>query len=176
MARAMVCLYCRKPVGFVRRIKDPNFCSDEHRQKVASRSARALRDAEDLYGPDAGWSVSRQLPEKTAKEGRPGQATTVFALLAIAFLLVAVSDLPVTSSTYVSPLPSNGKQAPHSSFGSTIGNLVNIGSSGTVRDDFRSGLGNWEGLRDGGEWSIDGGSARPGGLRVWKRSASLSNY
>ena len=176
MARAMVCLYCRKPVGFVRRIKDPNFCSDEHRQKVVSRSARALRDAEDLYGPEAGWSVSRQLPEKTAKEGRPGQATTVFALLAIAFLLVAVSDLPVTTSTYVSPLPSNGKQTSQGGLGSTIGGLVNIGSSGTVRDDFRSGLGNWEGLHAGGEWSIEGGYAKPGGLRIWKRSTSLSNY
>ena len=175
MARAMVCLYCRKPVGFVRRIKDPNFCSDEHRQKLVSRSARALRDAEDLYGPEAGWAASRQLPEKTAREGRPGHATTIFAVAAIAFLLVAVSDLPVTNSSYVSPLPSNGKAAPKEGLGTTIGNVVSI-HSGTARDDFRSGLANWESFGRS-DWSLDNsGYVRPGNLRLWKKSTSLSNY
>ena len=173
----MVCLYCRKPVGFVRRIKDPNFCSDEHRQKLVSRSARALRDAEDLYGPEAGWSARRQSPEKTANESRPGHATTVFAVAAIAFLLIAVSDLPVTSSSYISPLPSNSKAAPKEGLGTTIGNLVSI-HSGSARDDFRSGLTNWEGIgRSSADWILeDTGYVRPGNLRLWKKSTSLSNY
>src|SRR5271169_3099943 len=109
MARAMVCLYCRRPIGILRRIKDPNFCSDQHRQKLVSKSARALREAEDLYGPEASkWQFQEQ---KQIKDHRPGQATTIFALLAIVFLILAVSDLPVGSNSAVSPMPSGGKES-----------------------------------------------------------------
>src|SRR5579871_3029444 len=50
IGRTMVCSYCRKNIGLLRRLKDQQFCCDDHRQKLASRSARALREAEDLYG------------------------------------------------------------------------------------------------------------------------------
>jgi hypothetical protein len=171
----MVCLYCRRPVGILRRIKDPNFCSDEHRQKLVSKSARALREAEDLYGPEASkWHFQEQ---KAAKEGRPGQATTIFALLAIAFLLLALSDLPVGGGSYVSPLPSGGKDAAKGGLGSTIAKSIWTGTGSTVRDDFGAVAANWEGARSGAaDWSVDGGYVRPGGLRIWKKSSSLSNY
>ena len=44
----MVCLYCRKQIGLLRRITDPNFCSGDHRKKYNTRSARAIREAEFL--------------------------------------------------------------------------------------------------------------------------------
>ena len=165
----MVCLYCQRQIGILRRIKDPNFCSDDHRCKLITKSARALRDSEDLYGPEAAkWHLEK-------KEHRPGQAATIFALLAIAFLLLAVSDLPVSSGSYISPLPSVGKDAARRGIGSTIAKHIWNGTSSTVRDDFRAGLTNWEGTR-ASDWSRDGGYVRPAGLRIWKQSASLSNY
>lgn len=48
----MGCLYCRKNIGPLRAIKDRSFCSDEHRAEYAAKSARALREADDLYGFD----------------------------------------------------------------------------------------------------------------------------
>ena len=171
MEKAMVCIYCRRPIGVLRRIKDPNFCCDAHRQKLVSKSARALRDAEDLYGPE----TARWNQEQKAK-ARPGQATTVFALMAIVFLLLAVSDLPVGNSAYVSPLPTVAKgNAKKGGVGDSLAKMISSGASGTQRDDFRSGLANWEGSR-GSEWPVEGGYARPTSLRIWKKSTSLSNY
>src|SRR5437667_264145 len=48
----MVCLYCRKKIGPLRRLRDSQFCCSDHRKKLGTRSARALREAEDLYGFD----------------------------------------------------------------------------------------------------------------------------
>jgi len=171
MEKAMVCIYCRQPIGVLRRIKDPNFCCDAHRQKLISKSARAMRDAEDLYGPEtARWNYQEQKAKL-----RPGQATTVFALLAIVFLLLAVSDLPVGNSSYVSPMPTVGKENTKKGVGDSLAKIISSGASSTQRDDFRAGLANWEGLR-GSEWPVEGGYARPTSLRIWKKSTSLSNY
>src|SRR5579863_5855488 len=170
MEKAMVCIYCRRPIGVLRRIKDPNFCCDAHREKLVSKSARALRDAEDLYGPETARWNQEQKPKH-----RPGQATTVFALMAIVFLLLAVSDLPVGNSAYVSPLPSISKgSAKKGGVGDSLAKIISSGTSSTQRDDFRAGLTNWEGGRS--EWPVEGGYARPTGLRIWKKSTSLSNY
>jgi hypothetical protein len=170
MEKAMVCIYCRRPIGVLRRIKDPNFCCDAHRQKLVSKSARAMRDAEDLYGPETARWNQDQKPKL-----RPGQATTVFALMAIVFLLLAVSDLPVGSSAYVSPLPSISKGASKKGgVGDSLGKMITSGAAATQRDDFRAGLANWEGERS--EWPVEGGYARPTNLRIWKKSTSLSNY
>src|SRR5258708_38288454 len=95
----MLCLYCRNRIGLLRRIKDPNFCSDDHRRKLVSKSARALRESEDLGEYDLPLVTSwRARNDKGSKaESRPGQAATVFALLAITFMLLAIADLPMNS-------------------------------------------------------------------------------
>src|SRR5258708_39340643 len=95
----MVCIYCRKRIGLLRRIKDPNFCSDEHRRKLVSTSARALRESEDLGEYDLPLVTSLRARNATGSrsENRPGQAATVFALLSITFMLLAIADLPINS-------------------------------------------------------------------------------
>jgi len=174
MARAMVCLYCRKPIGLLRRIKDPNFCSDGHRQKVVSRSARALRDVEDLYGPDAHWKLLD--PPKNAK---PGYATTVFAVLGVTFLLLALADLPMSGPQPMATISTSphGKGGQSSGIGSVLGSLVRSGTYSTSREDFHAGLTDWQGAGFSGNWVKERGYVKPvGGVKIWDRSAALSNY
>jgi hypothetical protein len=172
----MVCLYCRKPIGLLRRIKDPNFCCDDHRQKLVSRSARALRDVEDLYGPDAHWKLVD--PPKNAK---PGYATTVFAVLGVTFLLLAVSDLPMSAPQPIASVSTSprgkGSAAGGNGLGSLLGGLVRSGTYSTAREDFHTGLSDWQGNGYNSNWVREHGYVRPvGGIRIWDQSSLLSNY
>ncbi len=179
----MVCLYCGKKLGLLRRVKDQQFCCDDHRQKLASRSARAMREAEDLYGVDdrlPTWrSITQSKPEdKTERRG--GYAATIFAAVAVVFLLLALSQLPggaPASRSIVSPLPDADRHARGGGIGQMLGNLIENRSTGTLREDFRAGFVDWEGLKQASsDWSVSGGEARPASLRIWKRSSELSNY
>jgi hypothetical protein len=176
----MSCAYCRKKIGLLRRFKDQQFCCDEHRQKLASKSARALREAEDLYGladdRSLTWrSITHVKPEEKT-ERRSGFAATIFASAAVVFLLLAISQLPSGGSTKpVSPMPDVNTNGHRSGVGQMLSNLMQ--TSGTLREDFRSGLVDWEGVKETGtDWSAVGGEIRPAALRVWKPSTSLSNY
>jgi hypothetical protein len=179
----MLCKYCRKRIGPVRKLRDPHFCCDDHRKKLTSRSARALREAEDLYGFDE----SQQLPtwraitqtKREEKNGRPGLSTTIFAGLAVVFVMLALSQFPMSGPAVkaVSPLPDANPHQAKGGFGQMIGNLLQSKSSGTLREDFRAGMTNWEGFKSvGSDWSMEAGQVRPSSLRVWKQSTSLSNY
>jgi hypothetical protein len=177
----MGCLYCRKNISPLRKVMDRHFCCDEHRQKFRSKSARALREAEDLYGLDdtqlPTWrAVTARKPEDKS-ERRAGLGTAIFVGIMVAVLMLALSQLPRYSpaTKAVSPLPDN----PHGSagFGQTISNLIQSQTSGTLRDDFHSGFSNWDGLKSvASDWTMQGGEVRPVSLRLWKPSTSLSNY
>ena len=168
------CLYCRKNIGPLRRLRDKSFCCDDHRRKLTSRSARALREAEDLYG------VITQVKPEDKVERRSGHGTTIFVGASVLVLLLVLSQSPVGNNaapTSVSPLPASNPHPESGGFGRAVGNLMQNKTSGTLRDDFRSGLGDWEGFKSaGGEWVSDGQHIRPAALRLWKPSTSLSNY
>jgi len=179
----MVCSYCRKKIGLVRRLTDQQFCCDDHRKKLASRSARALREAEDLYGFEdtrlPAWrSFNPAKPEdKTAP--RSGHAATIFASVAVVFLLLALSQLPsgAPGPKSASPMPEANLHGGPGGIGHMLSNLIQSTTSGTLREDFHGGFLNWEGLKQAsGDWSEVGGEVRPAALRVWKPSTSLSNY
>jgi hypothetical protein len=167
------CLYCRKNIGPVRRLRDPHFCSTDHRRKY-SGSARAVREAEDLYG----FEERREIPEDKP-ERRGGMGTSIFVGLTVVVLVLAVSQLPSgsTAPKAISPLPDTNPHPGPSGFGQLIGNLIQSKTSGTLHDDFHAGLSGWEGLRSiGSDWSADAGQVRPTSLRLWKPSTALSNY
>lgn len=180
----MVCSYCRKKIGLLRRLKDQQFCCDEHRQKLASRSARALREAEDLYGFEdtrlPTWRSITQTKPEDKTERRSGYAATIFASIAVVFLLLAISQLPSGSPSggrSVSPLPDANRHGGQNGMGQMLSNLIQNKTSGTLREDFHSGIVDWEGLKQAGaDWSTSGGEIRPASLRVWKQSTSLANY
>ena len=178
----MICKFCRKKIGPVRKLKDPHFCSDDHRKKFTSRSARAVREAEDLYGIDetqlpTGRAVTQAKPEE--KTGRPGASATVFAGLAVVFALLALSQLPMggPAAKAISPLPDTNPHQSRFAFGQMIGNMLQNKGSGTLREDFHTGVANWEGFKSvSSDWGMEGGLVHPASLRVWKPSTSLSNY
>jgi hypothetical protein len=166
----------------MRKLKDQHFCSDEHRRKYGSKSARALREAEDLYGFEdtrgPSWrALTVHKPEEKA-ERKAGLGATIFVGVAVAGLILAFSQMPRSSpaAKAISPLPDN----PHPSgggFGQTISNLIQSQTSGTLREDFHSGVSNWDGLKSAGsDWTVASGEVRPASLRLWKPSTSLSNY
>lgn len=172
----MGCLYCRKNISPLRKLKDPHFCSDEHREKFATKSARALREAEDLYGFSSTVIVAK--PEDKS-ERRAGFGATIFVGGAIAVLLLAFSQMSSNSPApkAISPLPENPHNNRGGGFAQTIGNLIQSQASGTLREDFHSGVSSWDGLKSlGSDWSVEAGQVRPASLRVWKPSTSLSNY
>ena len=82
------CLYCRKNISPLRKLKDPHFCCDEHRKKGASKSARALREAEDVYG--FGSTITPSKPEDKS-ERRAGFGGIIFVGVTIVVLLLGLS-------------------------------------------------------------------------------------
>src|SRR5580658_5757625 len=98
----MGCLYCRKNISPLRKLQDPHFCCDEHRKKSTAKSARALREAEDLYG--FGSNITPSKPEDKP-ERRAGFGGTIFVGAAIVVVLLGLSRVPMNSppSKVVSP-------------------------------------------------------------------------
>jgi hypothetical protein len=178
----MGCLYCRKNIGPLRKLKDRHFCCSDHRKKYGSKSARAIREAEDLYGFDdargPSWRTVTAPKSEDKSERKAGMGATIFFGAAIAVLLLALSQLNTNSPApkAISPLPNNAHNA-GGGFGQAIGNLIQSQTSGTLREDFHSGFSNWDGLKSvGSDWTVQAGVVRPASLRLWKPSTSLSNY
>ncbi len=175
------CLYCRKNIGPLRRVRDKHFCSQDHREKYGT-SARALREAEDLYGFDdtqVAWREVTAIKPEDKSDRKAGFGTSIFVGMAVLVLMLAFSRLQSVSPGIkaISPLPDTNPHPNASGFGQLIGNLIQSKTSGTLRDDFHSGLSGWEGLRSiGSDWRTDAGEVRPTTLRLWKPSTSLSNY
>ena len=178
----MGCLYCRKNISPVRKLKDQHFCCDDHRRRFRSKSARAVREAEDLYGLDdahvPSWRAVTTPKAEYKSERKAGLGATIFVGITVAVLILALSQLPRSSpvARAVSPLPDN-PNGNNRGFGQTISNLIQSQTAGTLREDFHSGFSNWDGLKSvGSNWTIQAGEVRPTSLRLWKPSTSLSNY
>jgi hypothetical protein len=158
-------------------LRDRHFCSTDHRNKYRSRSARALREAEDLYGFDA--TVEPPDKHQDKPESRAGVGTIILvgmgALVVVLAFSHAQSAAPAPKA--VSALPDRNPRPAAGGFGQMLAGLIQSQTSTTLRDDFHSGLNAWEGLKSIGlDWSSQGGEVRPGSLRLWSKSTSLSNY
>jgi hypothetical protein len=162
----------------LRKFADANFCCAEHRLKYRANSARALREAEDLYGSDDEWSeqwrVYARNPTEKPHSSTASQSTMVVVLLAVAFLIFAITRGRGDGG---GPLR-DGDGETASSGGNKSGRGSEKNSGATIRETFSSGLTKWEAPPDtkAPEWSTRDGYVRPGRLRVWKDSESLSNY
>src|SRR5579884_1067797 len=90
----MKCLSCGQEISLSRRVVGAKFCCAAHREAHNKRSARALRDLEDVDGEDewssnAVWRSSRvNRPDRS--ESGPDRKTTFLGLMAAAFVLLAV--------------------------------------------------------------------------------------
>ena len=176
----MHCLYCRKKIGLLRRLVDGEFCSAEHRVRMRSQSARALRDVGGSFtdGFDGAVTVFvkpvHNLSTKVPKHPSTANSALVFSGLIAAALIVGMLGLPEPG-----PAPSDAPQTGGGSLAS-IRSWARSYAATRINEDFRSGLGNWmpaetvqKGSRD---WSYSDGFVRPGRLRLLKHSVSMSDY
>jgi hypothetical protein len=174
------CLYCKKRIGSFRRLTDKHFCCNEHRKKLMSKSARAMREAEDLYGADPSrtpnWRAAAEKPEEPT-DRRAGFGSVVFVAVAVLGLALAASQIHGTGPgpKAVSALPDTNASSSQSKVGQFLGNLIQA-KSGSLREDFHAGIGNWDGGKIGADWALEPGHVRPASLRLWKQSEGLSNY
>jgi hypothetical protein len=177
------CSYCRRKIGPLRRLRDREFCCADHRRKFHSGSARALREAEQLFGPDethsTTWRVVTEVKREDQEERKASLGAGLLVAASIVLLLLGLSRIHdnVPAPKGASSLPDNPPEVSSNGFGQALNNLVQNRGSSNIRDDFHSGLSNWEGQTSGGsDWVSRDGEIRPSSLRIWKPSESLSNY
>jgi len=180
----MKCAYCDHPVSAWRVLAGSRFCSRDHQRRHLARSARTLRDMEDIYGSQ---SIAEELYQKRVeaepKRAQPGSVITVMALFTVVFLALAVLALPgggKPSSTGSVPriAVDYTLHAPtKSTFAAGLRNTLTPSTPLTLHESFGSGLSNWVGASEGaGTWAKAGDYVMPGKLRLWKPSTHLSNY
>lgn len=189
----MECFLCGKKIGWFRRLVDQQYCSSEHRHQARFVSARALRDAED-EGEEP-WSViaSRKKAAVASSGATAGQTASIFAFLAIAVMVIAVLALPSGAGGGgggQAPSMEQGKPAGlFSRAGDAVASAIRSSAPVSLREDFRGGLRDWSaatvrvasgpGRSDGdafGGLGKAGDYVKPGTLRLWKRSMSMTNY
>lgn len=161
----MLCLYCRQPISPVRRLWDTRFCSSEHRDQVLARSARFLREAEDL-GSDDPW-----LEERRRGAGQRTSAVVFVMLVAIVGMGFFISSAPPPTTYREQPMTPKE----NAGVGNTLRTLLGRTEPLTFGDGLHT-AGIWRDLTHGSDWAQEGSYVRPGRLRIWERSESLANY
>ncbi|HTP86326.1 MAG TPA: hypothetical protein VMJ34_05235 [Bryobacteraceae bacterium] len=182
----MKCEYCENRLGAWRVFTGSRFCSKDHERRFLARSARALRDLEDIYGTQSlthdlpEVQVHRKKPELETRRAQPGQVITVLGLFTAGFLVLALFALPGGG-----PAPARRTApdytphgTPRADFALGLRNRLSSSTpSLTLRDNFSTDLSNWVGGSEStSTWARSGDYVLPGKLRLWKPSTHLSNY
>ncbi len=157
------------------------YCSSDHEKRFLARSARALRDMEDIYGTR---SLAQELhltkrAEPEIRRAQPGQVMTVLGLFTAGFLVLAMLALPGGgSSSQRTAAPDYILHAtPKADFAASLRDRLGSSSPTTLHENFGSGLADWIGGSDSSStWSRAGDYVMPGKLRLWQPSTHLSNY
>ncbi len=182
----MKCAYCENPIGAWRTLAGSRFCCGEHERRFIARSARALRDMEDIYGAQA-WTRELSAQKKSTPENRraqPGQVIAIFGLLAAGCLVLALFALPGGGGGAPAARPSTRvaedytlHALPKSDFTAGLRDRLGPSAPLTMHESFASGLANWVGGSEGaGGWAREGDYVLPGKLKLWQPSTKLSNY
>jgi hypothetical protein len=132
----MKCLHCGSGIGIIRRIRDRQYCCDEHRRRArAVLSARVLRD-DEASGFFEAW-----MPESTGGKRRRSQFNPGAGIALAALGAMAMIALPGGGS--------GGGQRAHSipSFTGSAPSWAPLrgGRPGLeLREDFRRDLRDWQ--------------------------------
>jgi hypothetical protein len=181
----MLCLYCHKKIGLLRRLSDSQYCSQEHRAKTRTSSARALRnlreyDTFDEYDQDSIVFVKPidGIASKRPQSQSSMTSTATFGLLLVTGVFVATFGMSDGNRVVKQTRVSFG---PFESVRRTIRSYATV----RLQDDFKGGLGSWvttgatgvsASVASGRDWSFKDGFVRPAKLRLWKDSVTLSDY
>lgn len=174
----MHCHYCGKQIGLWARWRYRQFCSAAHYRAGGMHSARAARDAE-IFG-SADWDVYHSLAYNASAEKKQQKSgsglnpvlmvpVALFGILALQ--LLPEGSLPQRVVNYT--LPQSG-----SGLWNSIRGVWPRSSDTHLQSDFHSGIADWlaSARAAGQDGGFIGGSLRPGRLRLWKPSMSLSDY
>jgi hypothetical protein len=159
------CVYCQKLIGPVRRLRDREFCSDEHRKKLRSTSARAARlDDDEPYEPF--WPVVSSSEKKQEQPQTSAGSSLLFMLVLVGAVVIGTSGN--TLQTAVTSASTDTGVRSFTGF---------LRSQGAVKytEDFAGNLADWTGpLKD--DWVRENGFVRPGKLRIWNPTQKMSDY
>ncbi len=179
----MNCGYCENRLSAWRVLIGSRFCSRDHERRYLARSARALRDMEDMYGvPSVAQELHlRKKTEPDLRRAQPGQVITVMALFTAGFLVLALLALPGSggSSSHALKVAEDYTLhgTPKSDFASSLRTRLGSSTQTTLRENFGSGLTGWVGGSESAStWTRSGDYVMPGKLRLWQPSTHLSNY
>lgn len=168
----MLCKFCSKKIGWLRGLRDREYCSAAHRRNARVLSARALRDASQLWGDDEIWPI-----ELTAFARPPKKPPNNFVRLAAIPFAFLVLVLVWLAPTVAVDTPGRSYLPATDRLQSVVENTVPSLKVHRYRDDFRKGLADWSnGGRSASGWSLEAGAVRPGKLRLWKRSLDMADY
>ncbi|MBS1835966.1 MAG: hypothetical protein JST65_24850 [Acidobacteria bacterium] len=184
----MECLWCGKQIGIIRRVLDKEFCSPAHRRlaTISPDGVVAEQDATVDYDTRDLWTVDKE----RRKAPKKSNGVVVFvALGTAALIMVAFSDKgsggpaggPGAGGGGISlpnALAGNVNTKGTRSSGWSLGSLFQSRATVTLTHDFANGIGDWaNGAVDAArDFSLEPSGLRPGSLRIWQRSAALSNY
>lgn len=176
----MGCLQCGKSVPIMRRLKDKEFCSDEHRKNYGRNAARLVRESAALGEMEESWLVtSGDLAKKPAKAGF-GVLPVLLIASALVVLLVFGGKDGGTESAPVKPLsysPSVGDLS-----AKVMGSIK--GGTLALRQEFSNPeMPDWLSAATGAAasnemegWIAKAGSIYPGRLRLWQPTTLVSDY
>lgn len=180
----MRCLHCQKPVGWLRRMRNLEYCCAEHRNLAKRGSARLVRDAAALGDElEEAWLITAgDLAPQAVR--RPAQSSfgmgSGMVLVGIALALVILlprseSGMPINPVSY---LPKSG------SVGDQISKAIPARGRLSIREDFSRNLDlkDWQSALSSqraqgtGDWVMRAGSIYPGKMRLWKPTVTLKDY
>lgn len=180
----MVCQYCRKRIGILRRTVDKQFCSVQHRNAYSTRSARALREMGELTYSAA--DVLRDtdeipIPSMRRRTSSSRSSATVLGLAALAIAALVLVEKAGVSGSRQAPKSKEPEVGVMSQWmGKVVDSLPRSAAGGVVIEDrFNAGLRNWlsaPGATGMAGWKVENGMMRPGGLRIWDESRKLADY
>lgn len=178
----MECLWCGKQIGLLRRMLDKEFCSAEHRRlaTITPEGVVVEQDATVDYDTRDLWTVEKE--RRRAPKKSNGMVVFV-ALGTAAVVMVGLSDRKGGGGggggMSMPNIAASSKAKPAGAGSSwSLGSLFQSRATVTLSHDFATGIGDWISPSSGGsrDWSLEPTGLRPGSLRIWQRSRSLSNY
>lgn len=167
-----------------RRILDKEFCSSEHRRLAAitPEGVVAEQDATVDYDTRDLWTVEKERRKAPKKNGG---AVVFVALGAAAVVLVALSDhrpsgggTGAATAAFPNITSSSKTKIAGGQSSWSLGSIFQSRATVTLTHDFATGIGDWVSSSGSAakDWSLEPTGLRPGSLRVWQRSSTLSNY
>lgn len=176
----MRCTYCKGKIGFWRGLSDREFCNDDHRRNGRSVNARLARESQ-IYGDEELYAIVSGDRHKKPKHSKlQAQIIVVLSTVMIGVLAFSAATGSTGSTSMrqrtISLTGEFSRSSPILSQASDyFKSMIPASSPIKIHEDFRAGITGWMGSKSA-LWTLDDGTMKPSGLRVWKPSIALSDY